>query len=217
MCGRFTLTTNIATIAQAFQVAPTLQVEPRYNVAPTQQVVTVMQDETRHLELLRWGLIPAWAKDESIGNKMINARAETLAEKPSFKRLLTSKRCLVVADGFYEWKKEPGGKTPMYFTLKSKEPFAIAGLWDIWHTPDGTVLRTCTLITTQPNDLVSPVHDRMPAILLPDLREEWLNPANHDQELLRSFLKSYPTEEMTARPVSRKVNNVSNDTPELIA
>ncbi len=170
MCGRFTLTTNIATIAQAFQVEPTLQTAPRYNVAPTQEVVTVMRDETKHLALLRWGLIPSWAKDESIGNKMINARAETLAEKPSFKRLLTSKRCLIVADGFYEWKKEAGGKTPMYFTLKDKEPFAFAGLWDTWHSPNGEQIRTCTLITTQPNDLVSPVHDRMPVILTPEVR-----------------------------------------------
>jgi putative SOS response-associated peptidase YedK len=217
MCGRFTLTVDIATVARAFQVEPTLQTEPRYNVAPTQQVVTVLCDETKHLALLRWGLIPSWAKDESIGNKMINARAETLAEKPSFKRLLTSKRCLVVADGFYEWKKEGRSKTPMYFTLKSKEPFAFAGLWDTWHSPDGEPIRTCTLITTQPNDLVSPVHDRMPAILTPDLREEWLDPKLRDHEQLLSFLKAYPAEEMTVRPVSRLVNSPQSEGAELIA
>src|SRR6266700_2958960 len=217
MCGRFTLTTNIAAIAQAFQVAPTLQVEPRYNVAPTQQVVTVMQDETRHLELLRWGLIPAWAKDESIGNKMINARAETLAEKPSFKRLLTSKRCLVVADGFYEWKKEPGGKTPMYITLKSGSPFAFAGLWDLWHSPDGQEIHSCTLVTTQPNAVVAPIHDRMPAILLPDAREMWLDTSLQDEHALLPLLAPYPADEMTARAVSRLVNNPKVEGAELIA
>ena len=217
MCGRFTLTVDIATIARAFQVEPVLQTEPRYNVAPTQQVVTIMQDETKHLALLRWGLIPSWAKEESIGNKMINARAETLAEKPSFKRLLTSKRCLIVADGFYEWKKEAGGKTPMYFTLKNKEPFAFAGLWDSWHSPEGEQIRTCTIITTQPNEVVSSVHDRMPAILTPDVREDWLNPGLKDQERLLAFLKAYPVEEMTVRPVSRLINNPKYEGAELIA
>ncbi|HTK09384.1 MAG TPA: SOS response-associated peptidase [Ktedonobacteraceae bacterium] len=217
MCGRFTLTVDIATIARAFQVEPTLQTSPRYNVAPTQEIVTVVRDETKHLALLRWGLIPSWAKDESIGNKMINARAETLAEKASFKRLLVSKRCLVVADGFFEWKQEQGGKTPMYFTLKNKEPFAFAGLWDTWRSPDGEQIRTCTIITTQPNDLVSPVHDRMPAILPLEAREHWLDPALRDQHLLLSFLKAYPTEEMEVRPVSRKVNSTRYDSAELIA
>jgi putative SOS response-associated peptidase YedK len=148
---------------------------------------------------------------------MINARAETLAEKPSFKRLLTSKRCLIVADGFYEWKKEAGGKTPMYFTLKNKEPFAFAGLWDSWHSPEGEQIRTCTIITTQPNEVVSSVHDRMPAILTPDVREDWLNPGLKDQERLLAFLKAYPVEEMTVRPVSRLINNPKYEGAELIA
>src|SRR5579864_7222453 len=132
MCGRFTLKTDTTTIAKVFGVDPTVPVSPRYNIAPTQEVVSILRNGTAHLDQLRWGLIPSWAKDESVGARMINARAETLAEKPSFKGLLRSKRCLIIADGFYEWKQENGQKTPMYITLKSGEPFAFAGLWDLW-------------------------------------------------------------------------------------
>src|SRR5437667_10225794 len=150
MCGRYTLTTNISTVASLFGVSPTIEASPRYNVAPTQEVVSILSNGSAHLDWLQWGLIPSWAKDPSIGSKMINARAETLAEKPSFKRLLRSKRCLVVADGFYEWRKEHGGKTPMYITLKDGSPFAVADLCGLWHGPDGREIRTCTIVTTQP-------------------------------------------------------------------
>lgn len=219
MCGRFTLTYDINAVAKAFNVPvpPSLRTAPRYNIAPTQNVVAILADGTPHLDLLRWGLIPSWAKDESISSKMINARAETLAEKPSFKRLLTSKRCLVVADGFYEWKKEQSGKTPMYITLKSKEPFAFAGLWDSWKSPDGEQIRTCTLITTGPNELVATIHNRMPVILSSEAREEWLDSSLHDEHVLLPLLASYPAEEMSARPVSRLVNNAQYDNAELIA
>lgn len=217
MCGRFTLTIDINRVARAFNVAPTLQTTARYNVAPTQEVVTVMRNGAAHLELLRWGLIPSWAKEESIGSKMINARAETLAEKPSFKRLLRGKRCLVVADGFYEWKQEHGGKVPMYITMKDHEPFAFAGLWDTWKNPEGEPIRTCTIITTNPNDVVLPIHNRMPAILTPEAREEWLDPGLQDDNVLLHLLSPYPSEAMMARPVSRLVNNPRNDSPELIA
>ena len=217
MCGRFTLTYSISEVAKAFNVPvpPSLQTAPRYNIAPTQNVVAILPDET--LDVLRWGLVPSWAKDESIGSKMINARAETLAEKPSFKRLLNSKRCLVVADGFYEWKKEAGGKTPMYITLKNKELFAFAGLWDSWRSPEGEQIRTCTLITTEPNDLVASIHNRMPVILSAEARKEWLDPALHDEHVLLSLLAPYPTEQMSARAVSRLVNNTQYDSAELIA
>jgi putative SOS response-associated peptidase YedK len=217
VCGRFTLTYDINAVAKAFNVAvpPSLQTAPRYNIAPTQNVVAIQSDGT--VDLLRWGLIPSWAKDESIGSKMINARAETLAEKPSFKRLLNSKRCLVVADGFYEWKKEAGGKTPMYITLKSKELFAFAGLWDSWKSPDGEQIRTCTLITTVPNEVVASIHNRMPAILSSGARQEWLDSSLHDEHVLLPLLAPYPAEEMTARPVSRLVNNPQYDGAELIA
>jgi putative SOS response-associated peptidase YedK len=176
-----------------------------------------MRNGASHLEWLRWGLIPSWAKDESIGSRMINARAETLAEKPSFKGLLRSKRCLIVADGFYEWKQENGSKIPMYMTLKSGEPFAFAGLWDLWKSPDGEHIRSCTIITTEPNDLVAPIHNRMPAILLPGAYADWLDPDMRDEQALSHWLAPYPAEEMTARPVSRLVNDPKRDSPELIA
>jgi putative SOS response-associated peptidase YedK len=176
-------------------------------------------NEQARLDLLRWGLIPSWAKEESIGSRMINARAETLAEKASFKRLLNSRRCLIVADGFYEWMQEPGSKakTPMYIRLKDDEPFAFAGLWDSWKNPAGEQIRTCTIITTEPNELMARIHNRMPAILSPEAREEWLDPTNHDLPLLSHLLGAYPADEMVARPVSRLVNDPKHDGAELIA
>jgi putative SOS response-associated peptidase YedK len=219
MCGRFTLAVDINTIARAFNAAvpSSLSTGPRYNIAPQQNVLTVMRDETTHLDLLRWGLIPSWAKEESIGSKMINARAETLAEKPSFKRLLHSKRCLLVADGFYEWKKEQGGKTPMYITLRDGEPFVFAGLWDTWRDAEGQQIRTCTIITTEPNELVASIHNRMPVILPRKAREEWLDPVLRDEHVLLPLLAPYPAEAMSARPVSRLVNNPRYEGAELIA
>lgn len=219
MCGRFTLTIDINSVGKAFNVPvpPSLQAAPRYNIAPTQNVVSILSNGTAHLDLLRWGLIPSWSKDESIGSKMINARAETLAEKPSFKRLLTTKRCLVIADGFYEWRKEQSGKTPMYITLKDHQPFAFAGLWDTWCNPAGEQIRTCTLITTQPNALVSTIHNRMPAILSSEAQQAWLDVSLHDEHVLLPLLAPFPAEEMSARPVSRLVNNPQYDSAELIA
>ncbi len=220
MCGRFTLKTNIETIANLFDVAPSLkEVSPRYNIAPSQEVVSILCNGNAHLDRLRWGLIPSWAKDETIGNKMINARAETLAEKPSFKRLLRSRRCLIVADGFYEWRQESGSrtKTPMYITLKDGMPFAFAGLWDLWTSPDGEQIRSCTIITTQPNELVASIHNRMPVILLPEAREQWLDTTLHDEHALSSLLMPYPAQAMAARPVSRLVNDPRREGAELIA
>src|SRR5215470_13257767 len=221
MCGRFTLTADIQTVGQTFNatVPSSLQTAPRYNVAPTQDVVAVMNNGERHLEMLRWGLIPSWAKEESIGSRMINARAETLAEKSSFKKLLHNRRCVIVADGFYEWAQQPGtkSKTPMYITLKNHEPFAFAGLWDSWHTPSGQQLRTCTIITTEPNALMATIHNRMPALLLPDALNSWLNPEIQEEQELRHLLNPYPTDLMVARPVSRLVNNPKYDSAELIA
>ena len=217
MCGRFSLHVDINKVAQHFGVPATLETSPRYNVAPTQDVVSIMRNGSSHLALLRWGLIPAWAKDETIGSRMINARAETLTEKASFKGLLRSKRCMIVADGFYEWRKENGSKTPMYITLKNSEPFAFAGLWDQWKSPDGQLIRTCTIITTDPNDVVASIHNRMPAILVPDAYDLWLDPDVRDEHALTHWLSPYPAEEMTARPVSRMVNDPNHDSPELIA
>ena len=224
MCGRFTLVHDIQSIAKTFQatVPASIQIVPHYNIAPTQNILTVMREEGNEqarLDLLRWGLIPSWAKEESIGSRMINARAETLAEKASFKRLLNSRRCLIVADGFYEWMQEPGSKakTPMYIRLKDDEPFAFAGLWDSWKNPAGEQIRTCTIITTEPNELMARIHNRMPAILSPEAREEWLDPTNHDLPLLSHLLGAYPADEMVARPVSRLVNDPKHDGAELIA
>ncbi|HKF36097.1 MAG TPA: SOS response-associated peptidase [Ktedonobacteraceae bacterium] len=217
MCGRYTLTIDIKTVAEKFGVPASLDTSPRYNIAPTQEVVSVMRNGESHLAWLRWGLIPSWAKDESIGSRMINARAETLTEKPSFKGLLRSKRCLIVADGFYEWKQENGSKTPMYIALKSGEPFAFAGLWDLWKSPGGEHIRSCTIITTEPNDLVASIHNRMPAILSPGAYAAWLDPDIRDEQALSHWLAPYPAEEMMARPVSRLVNDPKHDSPELIA
>ena len=220
MCGRYTLITDITKIAESFGVAPTLEAQPRYNIAPTQNIVAILNDGTApaHLSLLRWGLIPAWAKDEAIGSRMINARAETLAEKPSFRNLLRGgKRCLVVADGFYEWQTEGKSKTPMYITLQDGEPFAFAGLWDLWQSPDGSQVQSCTIVTTEPNELMVPIHNRMPAILRPKAREDWLNPQLRDEHVLTHLLKPYPAELMQARAVSKLVNNPRNDAAELLA
>lgn len=217
MCGRYTLIVDIKTVAEKFGVAPNLEAKPRYNIAPTQEVVSVMQNGASHLAWLRWGLIPSWAKDESIGSRMINARAESLAEKPSFRGLLRSKRCLIIADGFYEWKQENGSKIPMYIKLKSGEPFAFAGLWDHWKSPDGQDIRSCTIITTEPNELVAPIHNRMPAILLPEAYDIWLDTSIKDEHALAHWLGPYPAQEMTARAVARLVNDPKYDSPEVLA
>lgn len=217
MCGRYTLITDISRIAESFGVAPTLEVQPRYNIAPTQDIVAILNNGSPHLSLLRWGLIPAWAKDETIGSRMINARAETLAEKPSFRGLLRGKRCLVVADGFYEWQTEGKTKTPMYITLQDGQPFAFAGLWDLWKSPDGRQIQSCTIVTTEPNELMAPIHNRMPAILRPKAYEDWLNPQLRDEQVLTHLLKPYPTELMKARAVSKLVNNPRNDVAEILA
>jgi putative SOS response-associated peptidase YedK len=217
MCGRFTLTVDIGSVGGKFGVEPTLHTAPRYNVAPTQPVASILRNGTEHLAELRWGLIPSWAKDESIGARMINARAESLAEKPSFKGLLRSKRCLIIGDGFFEWKQENGAKTPMYITMKDHEPFAFAGLWESWKSPSGETIRTCTIITTQPNEVVAPIHDRMPAILLPEAYESWLDPSTKDEQFLLHWLAPYPAEEMMARQVSRLVNDPRHDSPDVIA
>lgn len=217
MCGRYTLITDINRIAESFGVAPTLETQPRYNIAPTQDIVAILSNGSPHLSLLRWGLIPAWAKDETIGSRMINARAETLAEKPSFRGLLRGKRCLVVADGFYEWQAEGKSKTPMYITLQDGQPFAFAGLWDLWKSPDGRQIQSCTIVTTEPNELMAPIHNRMPAILRPKAYEDWLNPQLRDEQVLTHLLKPYPTELMKARAVSKLVNNPRNDVAEILA
>lgn len=217
MCGRYTLISDLKKVAEVFGVPPTLEAQPRYNIAPTQDIVAVVQNGSAHLSLLRWGLIPVWAKDETIGARMINARAETLAEKPSFRNLLRGRRCLVLADGFYEWRAEGKHKTPMYITLQDSQPFAFAGLWDVWQSPAGQRVQSCTIITTEPNELMATVHNRMPAILRPQSCADWLNPQLRDEAVLTHLLKPYPAELMQARAVSPLVNNPRNNTAEILA
>lgn len=221
MCGRFTLAVDLEDLRAAFPwlVLPEglSRLAPRYNVAPTQPVAVVPNTGERRLDFFVWGLIPSWADDPRIGSRMINARAETLGEKPSFRAAFRRRRCLVLANGFYEWRKEPqGSKTPMFITLKSGQPFAFAGLWETWHSPHGDELLSCTIITTTPNDLVRPIHDRMPVILPEDAYEAWLDPAERSPDELSALLGPYPAGEMAAYPVSQAVNNPANDVPECI-
>ena len=221
MCGRFTLYHTPDEVAERFAVNERLETEARYNIAPTQSVAAVTQNGARHLAEYHWGLIPSWAKDPSIGSRMINARAETLAEKPSFRTALSRRRCLIPADGFYEWQAAPdgakGGKTPTYLRRKDGGLFAFAGLWDEWHAPDGSPLHSCTIITTTPNRVAAPIHDRMPVILRPEDEDFWLDSAITDPRDLLSLLIPCPAEDMEAYPVSRRVNVPVTDDAELTA
>jgi putative SOS response-associated peptidase YedK len=214
MCGRFTLTVDPADLQDAFpQLIFPEKYAPRFNISPTQPILAIPNDSKNIADFFVWGLIPSWAKDPSIGSRMINARAETLAEKPSFRAGLKYHRCLILADGFYEWKSQPGTKTklPHFFHLKSGKPFAFAGLWETWQSPDGSSVKSTTIITTAPNELMAPIHNRMPLILPPDAYAQWLDPAARTYESLQHLLVSYPAEEMTAHPVSTLVNSPAND------
>jgi putative SOS response-associated peptidase YedK len=188
----------------------------RYNIAPTQEVLVVVQDPTtpkRRARRHRWGLIPAWAKDPAIGNQLINAQAETAATKPAFRAAFRKRRCLILADGFYEWKKEGRHKQPYYIRLRDGRPFAFAGLWELWDGPGGTAIDSCTILTATPNDLLRPLHHRMAVILPPGDYARWLDPGIQDPEVLQPLLRPYPAEEMTAYPVGTVVNNPAHDTP----
>ncbi len=216
MCGRYTLKTPIDVLAEHFEVEEyPASLTPSYNIAPTQGVVAVMEDDDkRKLEIFHWGLIPSWAKDPAIGNKMINARAETVSEKPSFRSAFKRRRCLIVADGFYEWQKTDNGKQPYYIRMKDSTPFAFAGLWETWQ--NGEEIRSCTIITTDANDLMGEIHHRMPVILPPENYGVWLDPGFEEKEALSDLLKPYRSEEMEAYPVSRRVNKPSNNEPSVI-
>lgn len=220
MCGRFTLHHSAEEIAERFDAEVLPLLEPRYNIAPTQPVTVVTQNGARHLEQFQWGLIPSWAKDPKIGNRMINARAETLAEKPAYRTALVRRRCLIPADGFYEWREADnpaeGGRTPMHFRRRDGALFAFAGLWDEWHSSDGSPLRSCTIITGTPNPLVAPIHDRMPMILREENESAWLDHSLRDPEMLSALLAPYPAELMEVYAVSRRVNAPSVDDPSLL-
>jgi putative SOS response-associated peptidase YedK len=218
MCGRYTLATSTKVLVERFRLAAEApRLRPRFNIAPSQIVAVVPNGPEHRLELFIWGLIPSWAKDPAIGNRMINARAETLAEKPSFREALKRRRCLVLADGFFEWRKEGKQKTPVFVRLRSREPFAFAGLWDTWRPPEGNEIRSCTIVTTDANRLLAPIHDRMPVILPPATYDAWLDPRPQESRELQDLLRPFPDEVMEAYPVSRLVNSPANDRPECIA
>jgi putative SOS response-associated peptidase YedK len=223
MCGRFVLRATPEQLKTLFDLPEEPKVEARYNIAPTQPVGIVRmspEEQQREWALVLWGLIPSWAKDPSIGQKMINARGETVTEKPSYRAAFKRRRCLVPASGFYEWKKGATGKTPHFITTADHGLFAIAGLWETWHGPDGGELSTCTLITTEANELVRGLHDRMPVIIAQDEYDLWLGSGGDDPpEYLanvRHLLRPYPAEKMQMWPVSTQVNNVRNEGAECI-
>jgi putative SOS response-associated peptidase YedK len=217
MCGRYTLA-QIERLQRRYGYgANEAELRPRYNIAPTTAVAVILDEEPAALTTVRWGLIPAWSKDRKIAASLINARAETVAEKPSFRTAFKKRRCLILADGFYEWQRRDAGKVPHYMQLAGAEPFAFAGLWDEWHDPEagGAALRTCAIITTEPNELMASIHNRMPVILPPEQERRWLAP---DAELteLQSLLLPYPADAMTAHTVSSRVNSVQNQEPALV-
>jgi len=209
MCGRFTITLEPAFFQQEFELGnlPSEWV-PRYNAAPGQSIPVVKEAKTRDVAMLRWGLVPHWAKDISIGYKMINARSETLQEKPSFKNAFKNRRCLILADGFYEWQQpavKSAPKAPFRFILKESQPFAFAGLWESWHSPENEEIQTCTIITCEPNDLLAQIHNRMPVILDQNNCWEWL--AEKPESELTGLMKPYPSDSMKGYPVGQIVNN----------
>ncbi|QRG65127.1 SOS response-associated peptidase [Brevibacillus choshinensis] len=218
MCGRFTLVIAPETMVRRFQVdLQNLEYRMRYNIAPGQQILAIIAEKgKRRIGELRWGLIPSWAKDAGQGFQLINARAESLQEKPSFQKLLVRKRCMIPADGFYEWKQTESGKQPMRIQRKDEQPFAFAGLFDTWIQPDGQKLHTCTIITTKPNEVVAPIHQRMPVILREEDESLWLDRDFQDMDKLQSLLVPYAADRMRAYPVAKAVGNVKNDEPECI-
>ncbi|NJM05556.1 SOS response-associated peptidase [Candidatus Gracilibacteria bacterium] len=217
MCGRYTLKTSGDELARQFELADVPQLTPRYNIAPTQEVPVVrLRDEQHRLDMMRWGLIPSWAKDRSVGARMINARAETLAEKPSFRTAFRQRRCLVPADGFYEWLTQGKSKQPYHIHLADSPVFGLAGLWEFWRSPQGEPVLSCTIITTAANELMQPLHDRMPVIIPAAHYTAWLDP-QQPLEVLSDLLQPYSAEQMRAYAVSPFVSNANNEGEACIA
>ena len=220
MCGRFALTVDPVDLQEAFPdfKFPT-QYAARYNIAPTQPILALPNNGSKSADFFIWGLIPSWAKDPTIASRLINARAETLAEKPSFRSAYQYHRCLIFTSGFYEWQAQPGGKTkiPHFIHLKTGEPFAFAGLWENWEAPDGSIIHSATIITTEPNEMMGKIHNRMPVILPHNAYTQWLDPFPQPPSNIQYLLMPYPAGEMEAYPVSTLVNSPANDRLECIA
>lgn len=220
MCGRYKLTSSAEEFRELFGLAEIHRVAPRYNIAPTQPIEIVrLRPETsiREMQPVVWGLIPPWCTDVSTASKMINARAETLHQKPSYKNPLKRRRCLVPADGFYEWKKVKGGKQPYLIQRADGKPFAFAGLWEVWHGPNGEEIESCTIVTTEAIKSIRELHDRMPVIMPPELYDKWLDRSCENCDELVKLLMSAPPQELKVTPVSKAVNDVRNDSPECVS
>ena len=219
MCGRFVLTAHPEMLMELFNLDEVPSLMPRYNIAPTQDVAVVrpkMEGEGRELAMLHWGLIPSWAKERKMASRMINARSETVAEKPAFRRAFRSRRCLIPADGFYEWQQKAYRKQPYYIHMEDRQPFALAGLWERWQSNGGQPIESCTIITTDASELLWPVHPRMPVVLPQETYDLWLNPKVQETERLLALLRPYPSKEMAMYPVSTLVNHAGNEDPRCI-
>jgi putative SOS response-associated peptidase YedK len=217
VCNRYRLTHSKQYLAERFEAFGEIEERPRYNIAPTQPVVTVRREmgkKTRKFTAMRWGLIPHWANDVSIGTRTLNARSETVATTRAFRDSILTKRCLIPADGFYEWRKMGSVKQPYCFEVGEGALFALAGLWDQWTSPEGQIIESCTILTTAPNSLIADMHDRMPLIVPPDKYDLWLDPDVNDFEAIRDILKPYDANLMRRYPVSTKLNNSKNDDAE---
>lgn len=217
MCGRFVRKSTTKDIAEFFGVQNVqADMAPSFNVAPTQPIVVIIEAGEKKLVRMQWGLIPAWARDASIASKLINARSETITEKPAFKSSFKNRRCLIVADGFYEWKIENGKKVPVYIYFENQKPFAMAGLYDYWTSPGGENISSCTIITTEANEFMRDIHHRMPVIVRPEDYDVWLNPEVHDEKLLKQVLQPFDTLQMKAHRVSLVVNSPLHNAEECI-
>lgn len=216
MCGRYSLFQPLDSLAIILELeAPDFELPPRYNAAPSQQLPIITDEDPTHLHLHRWGLIPSWAKDPKIGHKLINARSETAPEKPSFRSAFKRRRCLVPINGFYEWQKTPHGKVPQHITHAEEEVMTLAGLWEVWHDAEEKEWRSFTILTTSPNEIMAPIHDRMPVILAPEDRKTWLDP-DADPEDLLLLMRPCPSEWLKTEQVSTLVNSPGNDGPEIL-
>ncbi len=216
MCGRFVLTVNPEMVQQTFGLSSVpAGMQARYNISPTQPVAVITNDDPHALTFYSWGLVPSWAKDTSGAGKLINARSETAAEKPAFRSAFKRRRCIIPSNGFYEWQKNGSDKTPLFIHPEDQELFGFAGLWEVWHSADGSEVRSCTILTAAANDFMKPIHDRMPVILHKADYPLWLSSAEEPLPVLQGLMKAYDGP-LTAYPVSKAVNRPINDSPQLM-